>query len=105
MKRKTAQREDRLGGHVSRRQACLGHAAPDTGPPGISERAKGVRAEHVQVLSHARREASDVFVVDGVAGDPEPVEGSVDVDGVPPHDAIEGQVERPELVFQAVVVS
>ena len=36
---------------------------------------------------------------------PEPVEGGVDVNGVPQHDAIEDQAERPELVFHAVVVA
>ena len=43
------------------------------------------------------QEAGDVFVVDRVADGPELVNGGVGVHGVPQHDAIEDEAERPEL--------
>jgi len=55
-------------------------------------------ALEVDVLAHVRGQARDVLVADGVAGRRQPIDGVVEVDGVPQRDRVEDRAEGAELV-------
>lgn len=59
----------------------------------------------VDVVSHERAEACDVFVSHGVSLGAQPVEGGVGIDGVPQNDAVQGDTQRAKLVFHSFPVS
>ena len=65
---------------------------------------EGVFPVDVDMVPHKRVEACDIFVSHGVALGPQPVEGGVDIDGVPENDAVQDDTQRAKLVLHSFPV-
>jgi hypothetical protein len=78
-------------------RSCRVAVAPLPGPAG-STAVKRVFPVDVDMVSHERAEACDIFVSHGVALSAQPAEGGVDIDGVPENDAVQNDTQRAKRV-------
>src|SRR6266478_2139033 len=65
---------------------------------------EGVFPVDVDVASHERAEARDIFVSHGVSLGAQLVQGGVDIDGVPENDAVQDDTQRAQLVLHSFPV-